>query len=403
MRATEFISKLNENMLITDVPNEDWLEGKIEYAKEKGRNNFGVPYMGSSTAFVRPNPEVSVDILKRLPGMRGEQSNVRHEDLKAIMKIMKDTGKLPLMSNGKEYAPFINVAYNGEAWVNEGNHRIMAAAALGWDKLPIEIRYFDGGERIESGPMYPPKIGAEKPKPGTRIIMNVDEGVVDEAEKNTPESREIVSRLKRAGYKQLGSGADATVWMKDAGQIIKIVMPESQDITQAAFTFKKFYEFCATHQNLACLPKFIPIEGQAYIEFSLGNKQYMQISMEQLYPIKKNSFDEGIVWFFSDFVSTGTPWDKANELLGYTDTWKEYNTRTANKYATQWKNLSMIKGNEGKYAEFQVLYEVMRLLYLTGKINKMFWDLHTENAMQRQDGTIVIIDPWFERFSGTVK
>ena len=55
--------------------------------------------------------------------------------------------------------PFINVAYNGEAWVNEGNHRIMAAAALGWDTLPVELRYFDGGERIEHGAMYPAKIG----------------------------------------------------------------------------------------------------------------------------------------------------------------------------------------------------------------------------------------------------
>jgi hypothetical protein len=30
---------------------------------------------------------------------------------------------------------------------------------LGLDSLPIEIRYFDGGERIKHGAMYPPKIG----------------------------------------------------------------------------------------------------------------------------------------------------------------------------------------------------------------------------------------------------
>jgi hypothetical protein len=51
------------------------------------------------------------------------------------------------------------VAYNGEAWVNEGNHRIMAAYRLNWPDMPIEIRYFDGGERIKDGPMYPGKIG----------------------------------------------------------------------------------------------------------------------------------------------------------------------------------------------------------------------------------------------------
>ena len=39
-----------------------------------------------------------------------------------------------------------------------GNHRIMAAAELGWRELPVEIKYFDGGERIESGPLHPSKI-----------------------------------------------------------------------------------------------------------------------------------------------------------------------------------------------------------------------------------------------------
>jgi len=90
--------------------------------------------------------------------MRGEQQNVRQDNLKALVKIMKDTGRLP-MRQGQEYAPFINVAWNGEAWVNEGNHRIMAAAALGWKDLPVQIRYFDGGERVKSGVMYPGRIG----------------------------------------------------------------------------------------------------------------------------------------------------------------------------------------------------------------------------------------------------
>jgi hypothetical protein len=153
-----------EESLYVDVPNEEWLDSKISWAKKKGRNSFGVPYLGSVTA--RPTEDyfhLPVKLLKSLPGMRDEQRNVRSDDLKAIMQIMKDTGKLPLMSNGKEYRPFINVAWNGEAWVNEGNHRIMAAAALGWDSLPVELRYFDGGERVKSGPLYPPKIGLGDP------------------------------------------------------------------------------------------------------------------------------------------------------------------------------------------------------------------------------------------------
>jgi hypothetical protein len=159
MRAHEFTKTGVEEGLEVDVPNENWLQDKIDYAQSKGRNRYGVPYMGTTTAYTSQNQRVPVDILRRLPGMRGEQQNVRQQDLEAIIKIMKDTGKLPTMDNGKEYAPFINVAWNGEAWVNDGNHRIMAAAALGWKDLPVQISYFDGGERIKSGAMYPGRIG----------------------------------------------------------------------------------------------------------------------------------------------------------------------------------------------------------------------------------------------------
>jgi hypothetical protein len=150
---------LEEGTLRVDVPNEDWLQDAIDYAKSKSPDRNGLPYMGKTTATVK-QVDVPVSLLARIPGMRREQSNVRHNDLAAIMKIMSDTGKLPLHGHtGNEYKPFINVAYDGSAWVNEGNHRIMAADRLGWSSLPVEISYFDGGERIESGPMAPGKIG----------------------------------------------------------------------------------------------------------------------------------------------------------------------------------------------------------------------------------------------------
>ena len=150
--------QLAENLNV-DVPNEEWLQNAIDYAIQKSPDRNGLPYMGKTTATARP-VEVSVSILKRIPGMRREQSNVRHRDLAAIRKIMHTTGKLPLHTQTQEeYKPFINVAYDGSAWVNEGNHRIMAAAELGWPSLPVEISYFDGGERVESGAMYPGKIG----------------------------------------------------------------------------------------------------------------------------------------------------------------------------------------------------------------------------------------------------
>ena len=157
MRVSEFIT---EGKLSVDVPNENWLQEKIDYAKSKGRNSYGVPYMGSTTAHVIGTPpRVRVLRLASLPGMRHEQINIRKDDLKSLMDYMEKTGKLPPGRAGEEYLPYIMVAYNGEAWVNEGNHRIMAAYRLNWPDMPVELRYFDGGERIKDGPMYPGKIG----------------------------------------------------------------------------------------------------------------------------------------------------------------------------------------------------------------------------------------------------
>ena len=145
--------------LSIDVPNEEWLQDKIDYAERKGRDEWGVPHFGSVTAYARPNPQVSVVRLELLKGMRNEQNKVRPASLDRLKAYMEKTGKLPPDPHGNEHAPYVMVAYNGEAWVNEGNHRIMVAYGLGWEKMPVQLAYFDGGERVEDGIMYPGKIG----------------------------------------------------------------------------------------------------------------------------------------------------------------------------------------------------------------------------------------------------
>ena len=172
---------IEEGTLSIDVPNEDWLQDKIDYAKSKGRNSYGVPYMGSTTAHVRGTPpRVRVMRLASLPGMRHEQTNIRKDDLKSLMDYMDTHKKLPPMGSSPddEYLPYIAVAYNGEAWVNEGNHRIMAAYRLNWPDLPVEIRYFDGGERVRDGAMYPGKIGLGE-VPTNENLTEADTKVTD--------------------------------------------------------------------------------------------------------------------------------------------------------------------------------------------------------------------------------
>jgi hypothetical protein len=209
----------------------------------------------------------------------------------------------------------------------------------------------------------------------------------------------IVQTLRKAGYQELGSGADATVWTKDAGTVIKIIVPEDEESEsdQAVATFKKFYEFCMAHQDIECLPKFIKIQGSHYAEFEIKGRTFLQIAMEQLYPIKKNSFEQGIVYVFSDYATKRIPWQRVKQELTLPKTWHdtEFFERKANEFALKISQL-----NELDEAKLSVLYNVMVLLYHTGRINKMGWDLHTENAMLRRDGTIVIIDPWFNLEAG---
>ena len=133
---------------IEDIPNEHWLNSKIEDAKSIPRNSFGVPRMYSITGYFTENIILPIDILKDIPGQRGEQSNIRLSSLNYIRDTIRNTGKLPLGINGQEYLPYIEIGYDGKPWVNEGNHRIMAAKLEGLRHLAIELRYFDGGQRL---------------------------------------------------------------------------------------------------------------------------------------------------------------------------------------------------------------------------------------------------------------
>lgn len=154
MRILEILTET----LAVDVPNDEWLQGKIDRVRELGPDAWGVPRHHTVTAYTTEPVTVPMSILKRIPGARGEQNNVRDADLTAILNIMRDTGKLP-QHDGREYVPFLVVTHDGAAWISEGNHRIRAAALLGWDSLRVDIRYFEGGERIRSGVLYPERLG----------------------------------------------------------------------------------------------------------------------------------------------------------------------------------------------------------------------------------------------------
>jgi len=222
----------------------------------------------------------------------------------------------------------------------DGNHRALAAVLA---KKPI--RYVDVSEDIEE--------------------VNEDEDV----------SKFVKNRLKAAGYKFIGSGYDAQVWMKDEGTVVKILMPKEDNT--AHDTFKTFYQL-SKKLNSPNLPKFKQVDGREVYNFTINDQPFVQYGMEQLYPLKKNSLDEWVVWMMADLSAKQLDWESAKKAM----------IDEKDKYS------KLFAQNTSKMDDYKVLYNTLRKLHKMGNSKGYGWDPHTENVMRRSDGTLVITDPW---------
>jgi hypothetical protein len=111
--------------------------------------------------------------------------------------------------------------------------------------------------------------------------------------------------------------------------------------------------------------------------------------MEQLYPIDEYGIEGDIVNIFSDRATKKEQWDEVKRKLF------DINFIRSDSDDPE-KTLQYIKSlDETGWIKLQILYQLMVILYNTGRINKFGWDLHTGNVMKRKDGTMVITDPWF--------
>lgn len=134
---------MNAPIFLSDIPCNAWLSEKVEDVLAAGRNQYGVlKSFGPVTGrFDRPL-NLPVNALSLLPGECNEQSNVRPHSLRYIKDNAAEVFKTPV---------YVEVDPLGVPWVSEGNHRIMVAAELGMRSLPVQVRYFSGGERKAVG------------------------------------------------------------------------------------------------------------------------------------------------------------------------------------------------------------------------------------------------------------
>jgi hypothetical protein len=200
---------------------------------------------------------------------------------------------------------------------------------------------------------------------------NLNEAQMDEVGKF------INSALRKAGYQFIGKGYDAQVWMKDEGTVVKILMPEAQE-NEAIESFKDFYKFVKSNPSVN-LPVFKKVDGREVYKFSIKGKPFMQFGMEQLYPIQEGSLDEWVVWIMADLSAKGMNWASAKDDM------MAERGKFAKEFGAQ---------NDSKMNEYKSLYDTLTKLYKVGRKKGYGWDPHTENVMQRSDGTLVITDPW---------
>jgi hypothetical protein len=126
----------------TDNPGGQWLESQRRRAEETGN-------LGDVTGYLKDHKPVMINPLrlKNIPGAMGEEAT-RGSGAKAH-DIMQWMGREEMRS-----PIFIAVDYKGRPKIMEGNNRMAVAAAMGIERVPVEVRWFAGGEQVD-GPFSP--------------------------------------------------------------------------------------------------------------------------------------------------------------------------------------------------------------------------------------------------------
>lgn len=192
---------------------------------------------------------------------------------------------------------------------------------------------------------------------------------------------EIFRQLEQAGYQYLGGGQEATVWGRDEGEVLKVLMPSHIKET-AEKSFMIFHDACQAMGSNPHVPRFI---DQASV-FEINGVDYMQISMERLEPIGEGTDSQLIVWALSD-LCTNTTWDNVAVQLEDPEFWSSIPDITLERIESLLYHIDL--------GDCRELFNTMQAFYRIAQQYDLGWDLHTENVMQRTNGTLVITDPFY--------
>ncbi len=225
------------------------------------------------------------------------------------------------------------------------------------------------------------------------------EFIVDDVYNRHAAEQSLGSILKNAGYKKLGAGVDATVWTKDGQHVVKIIMPDRDDLDGAAAMFHDFYYFCKSRHDNPFLPKFIKFVNSEIERFEEDGVHYIMVGMEKLQKLNQRAPSTAFYWLLSDLV-TKMDWSGVYKSLTSDKFWHDFMSTIhgsmpgdENPEEVAYNYWMQLEQNPQQLSVMQAFYDTMRDCYKYGNNLGYSWDLHTENIMRR-GRTPVIVDPW---------
>ena len=180
------------------------------------------------TAWYEGGVEVPTEELARLPGARGEEAWQGADLAYALESRARIVASIRERGFDPAQRPLIVIEPDGRALVYEGNQRIAAAAEVGLERVPVDVRYFGSSERLPNvfdpanfpgsrlpaaaTPATPPVRAALKPAaPGEADWLGpavADQAGLDrmKAAKRSPVARrELINEAQEANRQNPGS------------------------------------------------------------------------------------------------------------------------------------------------------------------------------------------------------
>ena len=102
---------------------------------------------GRNTVTRQDTGEIEIGKIKDLPGECGEHQMFARCSTGRMIQSEWNAFLDDLSKNGMEWPITIFKEKDGTVHISEGNHRMHAALELGWNLVPVEIRYFGNSQR----------------------------------------------------------------------------------------------------------------------------------------------------------------------------------------------------------------------------------------------------------------